>query len=138
MMALMDELKDNDVYLCMPPANQDLKLEAYTIGDKPVDGQMATFTVEEKGNDVHLLATLNNGGNPDPFAMPMHENVAPAIAAGKNIYAELYGAHYIAVFNLPLTYPDCNAMFMKLGDATYCVKSNTPEYKVGQIVDCPF
>lgn len=138
MMALVDELKKCDLYMFMPPFGKSIKLEAFTIGDKPVEGQLSTFDVEEKGNDVHLTATLTNGGNPDPFAIPFHENVAPAIAAGKNIYVELVGAHYIAVFSLPWTYPDCNAMFMKMADATYCVMSHTPEYKVGQIVEFPF
>lgn len=138
MMMLVDYLKDNELYMYMPPFQKSLKLEAFSIGDKPVEGQLSTFTLEEKGNDVHLTATLNNGGNPDPFAIPYHENVAPAIAAGKNIYVELVGAHYIAVFSLPWTYPDCNAMFMKMADGTYCVMSHTPEYKVGQIVEFPF
>jgi hypothetical protein len=39
---------------------------------------------------------------------------------------------------MPWTYPDCKAMFMRMSDATYCVVSNTPEYKVGQTVENPF
>ena len=138
MMALVDYLKDNKIYMYMPPFGKSLVLEAFTIGDEPVEGQLSTFTVEEKGEDVHLTATLNNGGNPDPFGIPFSSNVAPAIAAGKNIYIDLVGAHYIAVFSLPWTYPDCKAMFMRMPDATYCVKSNTPEYQVGQTVENPF
>lgn len=138
MMMLVDRLKNNELYLYMPPFGKSLKLEAFSIGTEPAEGQLSTFEVEEKGQDVHLTATLTNGGNPDPFAIPFSANVAPAIAPGKNIYVELIGAHYLAVFSLPWTYPDCNAMFMKMADATYCVMSHTPEYQAGQTVEFPF
>jgi hypothetical protein len=138
MMALVEYLKNNKLYMYMPPFGKSLTLEPFKIGDTPVEGQLCTYEVEEKGENVHLTATLNNGGNPDPFAIPFGENVAPAIAAGKNIYIDLVGAHYIAVFPMPWTYPDCKAMFMRMSDATYCVVSNTPEYKVGQTVENPF
>jgi hypothetical protein len=138
MMALVEYLKNNKLYMYMPPFGKSLTLEAFKTGGDPVDGQLCTYEVEEKGDNVHLTATLTNGGNPDPFGIPFGDNVAPAIAAGKNIYVDLVGAHYIAVFPLPWTYPDCKAMFMRMPDATYCVVSHTPEYKVGQTVENPF
>lgn len=138
MMALVNQLKKCPLYMYMPPFGKSLKLEAFSIGGAPAEGQLSTFEVEERGENVRLTATLTNGGNPDPFAIPFSENVAPAIAPGKNIYVDLVGAHYIAVFSLPWTYPDCKAMFMRMADGTYCVASNTPEYQVGQIVDYPF
>lgn len=138
MMALVEHLKKCPLSLYMPPFQKSLALEAFSIGDTPAGGQLSTFEVEEKGENVRLSATLNNGGNPDPFAIPFRANVAPPIEPGKNIYVELHGAHYLAVFSLPWTYPDCKAMFMKMPDATYCVASHTPEYQVGQTVEFPF
>lgn len=136
MMALLAKLRKCDLYMYMPPFGKSLVMAPFTIGDTPVDGQIATFEAEEKGENVRLVATQADG--PNPFTIPYGDTVAPKIEPGKNIYVELHGARYLEVFGVPWTYPDCKAMFMKMSDATYCIVSNTPEYKVGQTVEYPF
>lgn len=139
MMALVNYLKNNKLYMYMQPFGKSLELAPFTVADsEPLDGQMVTFETQEQGENVKLTATLTQGGNPNPFQIPFGDTIAPPIASGKNIYVDLVGAHYLAVFSLPWTYPDCKAMFMKMADATYCVVSNTPEYQVGQTVEYPF
>lgn len=138
MMALCAYLKKCDLHMYMPPFQKSLILAPFTIGDKPVNGQMCTFEVEQKGEAVKLSVILGDGGNPDPFKIPFGDTVSPAIAPGKNIYVELVGPHYLVTFSLPWTYPDCKNMYMNMPDGCYCVYSSDGSANVGDIVDFPF
>lgn len=138
MMALCNYLKDCELSLYLAPFQKSLNLAPFSVGESPVQGQMCTFEVTEKGNDVKLTVILGDDGNPDPFKIPLGSVVAPLIASGKNIYVELVGAHYLFTFGLPRTYPDCKAMYMKMTDGCYCVMSNEDGINVGDTVDYPF
>lgn len=101
----------------------------------PRDNPMMQFDITELGDDVHIVVTLLNGGNPNPFEMPLGDVEILEIGSGKNIWLELAGGkgHYLFVFDMPNTFgDDCRTMYYKEGGETwYCVASNDPSVKVG-------
>ena len=101
----------------------------------PRDNPMMQFDITELGDDVHIVVTLLNGGNPNPFEMPLGDVEILEIGSGKNIWLELARGkgHYLFVFDIPNTFGgDCRTMYYKEGGETwYCVASNDPSVKVG-------
>ena len=82
-----------------------------------------------------MFLTVVLGENPDPFAMPLGNIGAPEIPAGKNLYVDLKGAHYLFNFPLPLTYGDaCRSMYMIQDGSYVCCISHTLEVQVGDRV----
>lgn len=137
-MALCARLPKNQVKLYMPPFRKSLDLAPFQISEKLTDGQMCDYRIREEGDDIYLEVVLSGDGNPDPFAVAFADTTAPALPAGKNIYVNLYGNHYLPCFCLPWTYPDCKTMYMCTPVETHCVLSNDPNVKVGDEGKNPF
>lgn len=134
MIALIQKLRNNKVLMYMPPFGKSLDLIPMKRVATPKDNPMMRFDITEKGDDVHIVVTLLNDGNPDPFQMSLGDVEIREIGSGKNIWLELVGAHYLFMFDMPKTFgPDCRTMYYKEGGETwYCVASNNPAVQVGQ------
>ena len=133
MIALQQKLIKNKVLMYMPPFGKSLDLIPMQRVASPKDNPMMKFDVTEQGDDVRIVVTLLNDGNPDPFQMSLGDVEIQEIGSGKNIWLELVGAHYLFMFDMPKTFgADCNTMYYKEGGETwYCVVSNDPAVKVG-------
>ena len=137
-MALAGQIPEGQMQLYMPPFQKTLYMAPFKIGDTPAEGQMFTCEVEEDGDDIYVKVILAGDGNPDPFAVPFADTVVPALPAGKNLYFDLEGAHYLPMFCLPWTYKDCKTMYMCTPIDTHCVYSNDPAVKLGDEGKNPF
>lgn len=133
MIALQQKLLKNKVLMYMPPFGKSLDLIPMKRVANPKDNPMMKFDVTEQGDDVRIVVTLLNGGNPDPFQMSLGDVEIQDIAPGKNIWLELVGAHYLFMFDMPKTFgADCRTMYYKEGgEQWYCVASNDPAVHVG-------
>lgn len=133
MIALLQKLRKNQVLMYMPPFGKSLDLIPMRRVAEPKDNPMMKFDITEQGDDVHIVVTLLNDGNPDPFQMSLGDVEIKEIGFGKNIWLELVGAHYLFMFDMPKTFgADCNTMYYKEGgEQWYCVASNDANVKVG-------
>jgi hypothetical protein len=137
MLAVMDALRECKISTYIGAFGKDLPIVAYSTGDAPAPGQPCSFTVEEQGDNV--LLTVHLDPDKGPFDMPFGEIVAPAIPAGKNIYVRLDGRHLLFTFPLSLTYgKDCRSIITDYAGECFCSVSNTPDLKVGDLVESPF
>ena len=137
-MALAAKIPVGQMQLYMPPFQKVLYMDPFKIGDTPTEGQMFTMDITEDGDDLYIKVVLAGDGNPDPFAVPFKDTVVPALPAGKNLYFDLVGAHYLPMFCLPWTYADCKTMYMCTPLDSYCVYSNDPAVQVGDEGKNPF
>ncbi len=133
MIALQQKLLPNRVLMYMPPFGKSLDLIPMKRVENPRDNPMMKFDITEQGDDVRIVVTLLNDGNPDPFQMSLGDVEIKEIGSGKNIWLELVGAHYLFMFDMPKTFgKDCKTMYYKEGgEQWYCVASNEPSVKVG-------
>lgn len=133
MIALLQKLRKNQVLMYMPPFGKSLDLIPMQRVEQPKDNPMMKFDITEQGDDVRIVVTLLNDGNPDPFQMSLGDVEIKEIGSGKNIWLELVGAHYLFMFDMPKTFgADCNTMYYKEGgEQWYCVVSNDAAVKVG-------
>ena len=143
MLALLQKLRNNKVSLYIPPLGKSLDLDPMRRVPEPKDNPMMQFDITEQGDDVHIVVKLLNGGNPNPFQMPLGDVEIREIGSGKNIWLELAEGkgHYLFVFDMPKTFGgDCRTMYYKEGGETwYCVASNHPSVRVGDKPgDSPF
>lgn len=69
MIALLQKLRKNQVLMYMPPFGKSLDLIPMRRVADPKDNPMMKFDITEQGDDVHIVVTLLNDGNPDPFQM---------------------------------------------------------------------
>ena len=139
MLAVLQKLRNNKVSLYIPPLGKSLNLTPMKRVAEPKGNPMMRFDITEAGDDVHIVVTLLNGGNPNPFQMPFGDIEIKDIGSGKNIWVEFSKGkgHYLFVFDMPGTFgDDCRTMYYKEDGTTwYCVASNDPEVKVGDKPD---
>ena len=137
MTAAMYHLRQSRIYTYIGAFDRMLEIRPYAAGKEPVEGQLCTFSVEEKGNSVLLTVHIN----PDrtPFDMPFDEIGAPALPEGKDIFVRLDGRHLLFVFPMSLTYgAACRSLNVDFSGECLCAVSNDPSLEVGDPVPCPF
>ena len=135
MLAILQKLRKNEVSLYIPPLGRSLELAPMKRVAEPGENPMMRFDITDRGEDVHIVVTLLNDGNPNPFQVPFRDIEIREIGTGKNIWLEFAEGkgHYLFVFDMPKTFgDDCRTMYYKEeGTTWYCVASNDPAVKVG-------
>lgn len=133
MIALLHKLTANPCFLYMPPFGKSLPLQPLKRTAQPKDNPLMKFAITEQGDDVRIVVTLLQDGNPNPFQMPFDEIEIQDIPPGKNLWLELDGRHYLFLFPIAKTFgQNCSTIYYKEGGKKwYCVVSNTPDAQVG-------